>query len=130
MKRAPDQACANGSELRVAGGLRPRAIPSFLEKQVARVWPAQSPVIKVRLAEQSKSDKNTVCVQLSASLSVLKVMRLRCQKLAEQPYELFMFARKHGLPISAAREILADHGADRDACDRAAKATPMQHQSG
>lgn len=37
-----------------------------------------------------------------------------------QPYELFMFARKHRLPVSRAREIIERHGADRAAADAAA----------
>lgn len=39
-----------------------------------------------------------------------------------QPYELFMFARKHGLTVSQAREILDRYGSDRDGADAAAKA--------
>jgi hypothetical protein len=37
-----------------------------------------------------------------------------------QPYELFMFRRKHGAGLDRAREIIALHGADRTASDRAA----------
>ena len=37
-----------------------------------------------------------------------------------QPYELFMFARKHRLPVSRAREIIERHGADRAGADAAA----------
>lgn len=39
-----------------------------------------------------------------------------------QPYELFMFARKHGIAVPDAREILDRCGADRDGADAAAKA--------
>lgn len=40
--------------------------------------------------------------------------------LAQQPYELFSFARKHGLPIDAARAIIEDFGVDREGADGAA----------
>lgn len=37
-----------------------------------------------------------------------------------QPYELFMFARKHGLPLHAARAIIDEYGCDRVSADTAA----------
>jgi hypothetical protein len=37
-----------------------------------------------------------------------------------QPYELFMFAKKHGIGLDRAREILDLHGSDRGAADLAA----------
>ena len=43
-----------------------------------------------------------------------------------QPYELFMFAQKHGIPVVQAREILDRFGADRDGADRAAKEAAPQ----
>lgn len=41
---------------------------------------------------------------------------------ASQPYELFMFARKHGLAVDCARAILDIFGADRRGADRVALA--------
>jgi hypothetical protein len=38
-----------------------------------------------------------------------------------QAYELFMFARKHGISIADARDILDKFGADREGADKAAK---------
>ncbi|MET3901384.1 hypothetical protein ABIB57_005354 [Devosia sp. UYZn731] len=38
----------------------------------------------------------------------------------QQPYELFTFARKHGLPLDSAREIVERFGADRAGADAAA----------
>jgi hypothetical protein len=43
-----------------------------------------------------------------------------------QPYELFMFARKHGLTIAVARKILDEYGADRAGSDEAAKAIDVK----
>ena len=37
-----------------------------------------------------------------------------------QPYELFMFAKKHGIGLDRAREILELHGSDRSSADLAA----------
>ncbi|MHA6296854.1 hypothetical protein [Devosia sp. CAU 1758] len=42
-------------------------------------------------------------------------------KTSAQPYELFMFARKHAIPLEYARAILARRGADRHAADMDAK---------
>ncbi|MBU1336608.1 MAG: hypothetical protein ACK4G5_02535 [Devosia sp.] len=39
---------------------------------------------------------------------------------SSQPYELFMFARKHGLPLHAARAIIDEYGCDRAGADAAA----------
>jgi hypothetical protein len=39
-----------------------------------------------------------------------------------QPYELFMFARKHGLTVSQARKIVDRYGSDRAGADGAATA--------
>lgn len=39
-----------------------------------------------------------------------------------QPYEPFMFARKHGLSIDEARKILDEYGGDRAGSDAAATA--------
>lgn len=39
-----------------------------------------------------------------------------------QPYELFMFSRKHALTVSQAREIVDRYGSDRAGADAAAKA--------
>jgi hypothetical protein len=46
-----------------------------------------------------------------------------------QPYELFMFARKHRLPVSQARAIIARHGADRAEADAAARAYRGERRS-
>ena len=46
-----------------------------------------------------------------------------------QPYELFMFARKHRLPVSRAREIIERHGADRAGADAAARAYQGERRS-
>jgi hypothetical protein len=47
--------------------------------------------------------------------------------LDAQPYELFMFAKKHGIALNRAREILALHGSDRIAADLAAAVQLPQH---
>lgn len=39
----------------------------------------------------------------------------------QRPYELVMFAKKHGLPVIVAREILEKYGADRAGADAAAQ---------
>lgn len=41
----------------------------------------------------------------------------------QQPYELFTFARKHGLPLDSAREIIERFGGDREGADAAAQAS-------
>lgn len=41
-------------------------------------------------------------------------------KPSGQPYELFMFARKHKLPVRQARAIIERFGADRAGADAAA----------
>lgn len=40
---------------------------------------------------------------------------------AGQPYELYAFARKHGLTVDRARTIIEKHGNDRPRSDEAAK---------
>jgi hypothetical protein len=47
---------------------------------------------------------------------------------SSQPYELFMFARKHGLPLEQARMIIDEHGCDRAGADAAATAC-LKHGS-
>lgn len=42
------------------------------------------------------------------------------ENLDGQPYELYMFARKHGIALAAARVIISEHGANRIAADAAA----------
>lgn len=39
-----------------------------------------------------------------------------------QPYELFVFARRHGINLEQARRIIARYGSDRPGADAAAKA--------
>ena len=56
-----------------------------------------------------------------ASYRVFATMIQSAQKAA-QPYELYMFARKHGLTVSQAREILDRYGSDRAGADEAATA--------
>jgi len=46
---------------------------------------------------------------------------------ASQPYELYMFARKHGLTVDCARTILGIFGADRVGSDRVALAYRATH---
>ena len=43
------------------------------------------------------------------------------RETSAQPYELFMFARKHAIPVEHARAILACRGADRHAADMDAR---------
>lgn len=45
----------------------------------------------------------------------------RKKKTASQPYELFVFARRHSIPVEVARRILELHGIDRVASDLAAQ---------
>jgi len=54
------------------------------------------------------------------------------QKSGRQPYELFVFARRHKIQVYRARDILAAHGRDREASDLAAselKVPPVDVQS-
>lgn len=39
----------------------------------------------------------------------------------EQPYELFTFARRHGISVALARRIIERFGSDREGADVAAK---------
>ena len=39
----------------------------------------------------------------------------------EQPYELFVFSRRHGIGLDSARTIIARFGRDRPGADAAAK---------
>lgn len=41
---------------------------------------------------------------------------------ATQPYEVRYFARKHGISIELARQIIKEHGPSRNACNEAVAA--------
>lgn len=49
-------------------------------------------------------------------------MKIPDRRIDGQPYELFMFARRHGIELELARAILNQHGADRAGSDAAAMA--------
>lgn len=47
--------------------------------------------------------------------------RDRATVSADEPYEVEYFARKHGLKMDEARDLIAKHGGRREALDRAAE---------
>jgi hypothetical protein len=52
-----------------------------------------------------------------ARLSHLGENKLSTTQTAPQPFEPFVFARRHQLPIAVAREIIGRHGRRRQACE-------------
>jgi hypothetical protein len=47
--------------------------------------------------------------------------RDRHRQAGEEPYDASRFAGKHGITIDQARNIIAEHGPSREACDIAAE---------
>lgn len=45
----------------------------------------------------------------------------RSRVSGSEAYEVAYFARKHGLSMDKARDIIARHGPSREACDQAAE---------